>query len=165
MDDFGVTMLQFVSSQKEIEYGISNHLLPARKELVKCYALAFEVASRYINQRQMRGRASYGHVLSTIGGDGLKEFRAQHERFESVMKEARLEEPFFSNLAKKAEHDALQKVRQEMREGFQALDEDTQERLTSLEHRVVGSIRDMLPGIIREEMHKVLAGQNEDKDA
>lgn len=95
----------------------------------------------------------------------MDEFDRQYERFESVMRIARLQQLSSAEAAGEMQHELLKRTRKEVREGLQALDEDMQERLAGLEHRVVASIRDMLPGIIREEMHKVLAGQNEDKDA
>jgi hypothetical protein len=56
----------------------------------------------------------------------------------------------------------LRKTRDEIREGFRTLDGDMQKRMTDLEHRVVASIRDILPGIIREEMGKLLGEQRGD---
>lgn len=46
MDSLGVKMLQMASSLKLIEHGTSDDLLAPRLELLKCYALAFQVLSR-----------------------------------------------------------------------------------------------------------------------
>lgn len=156
MNSFGVTMLQLVSSQKEIEYGTSSDdFLVARKELVKCYTSAFEVASRCI-QRRLK-RESQG-----VEGDYLDEFHTQYGRFESVMRIARLQNSSVANTAGKMDHNVLNKLRQEIREGFQIHEEETQKELAGLENRIVESVRNMLPGIIREELRKLLAEQRED---
>jgi benzoyl-CoA reductase/2-hydroxyglutaryl-CoA dehydratase subunit BcrC/BadD/HgdB len=92
----------------------------------------------------------------------LDEFHRQHERFESVMRIARLHELSSADAAKEMQHELLRKTRDEIREGFRTLDEGMQKRITDLEHRVLASIRDILPGIIREEMGKLLGEQRGD---
>ena len=55
----------------------------------------------------------------------------------------------------------LAKTQQEMRGCFRTLEEGMQKRLEQVEQRVVASVRDILPGIIREEMRKLLVEQQE----
>jgi hypothetical protein len=46
-----------------------------------------------------------------------------------------------------------------MRGCFQKLEEGIQKRLEEVEQRVIASVRDILPGIIREEIRKLLIEQ------
>lgn len=171
MDGLSVKILQMASSQKSIEHGTSDGLRIARLELVKCYALAFEVVSQGLKRLKFRNRSRM-MVALLMKGDNmlgtqqlLDEFQRQHERFESLMKIASPQEPFDADTSIKMQQEMLDKTQQEIREGLRAVEDGMQKRLADLEHRVVESIRDMLPGIIREEMRKLLVEQRENTNA
>lgn len=160
MDRFSFTVLQLASSQKAIERSFSDEMLIARHDLVKCYALAFEVVSRVLQQLQESKRMEGLLAARTIQWDSLGEFQRQYERFESLMRIARLQELSSADRASKMQHEVMNKTRSEVRESFKALDAAMQRRFTGLEDRVA-SFRDEMPRIIREEMCKLFVGKTE----
>lgn len=163
LNRFSISVVQLAASQKAIEHGTSDDLLAARHELVKCYALAFEAVRKSLQQLPKRSRSSL-YVWKTMNGarrDFLEEFHRQSESFESVMRIARLQEPSDADTVSKLHDELFKKTQQEIREGLQTLEEGMEKRLADLEHRVVQSVQDLLPGLIREEMRKLLAEQRQ----
>jgi hypothetical protein len=150
------------SDQKAIEHGTSDALVAVRHELVECYALAFQVVTELepmASGSLSRMMFSFAFVPKMIDGV-LEKIERQNERFESVMKMARLQEPSAeAALLGRMHRELLAKMQQEMRGCFQTLEEGMQKRLGEVEQRVVASVRDILPGIIREEMRKLLVEQ------
>lgn len=145
------------SDQKAIEHSASDHLVAVRHELVETYALAFHVVMELILISRR-----YRIVSSLAINSILKVMIEQNERFESVMKLARLEEPSAeAALLGEMHRELLAKMQQEMRGGFQTLEDGMQKRLEELEQRVVTSVREILPGIIREEMRRLLVEQKD----
>jgi hypothetical protein len=125
--------------------------------LVETYALAFHVVMELILISRR-----YRIVSSLAINSILKVMIEQNERFESVMKLARLEEPSAeAALLGEMHRELLAKMQQEMRGGFQTLEDGMQKRLEELEQRVVTSVREILPGIIREEMRRLLVEQKD----
>ncbi|KAG6355225.1 hypothetical protein INS49_004306 [Diaporthe citri] len=92
MDKFSFTILPLASSQMAIERSTSDELRIARHELVKCYALAFEVVSRVLQQLQSSKGMTTPLAARTIKWDSLNEFQRQYEKLESLMRIARLQE-------------------------------------------------------------------------
>lgn len=160
LNRFSISVVQLAASQKAIEHGTSDDLLAARHEMVKCYALAFEVVSKSLQQLPKR-RASLWKQMNGARWDFLEEFHRQSESFESVMRIARLQEPSDADTVSKLHDELFKKTQQEIREGLHTLEEGMEKRLADLEHRVVQSVQDLLPGIIREEMRKLLAEQRQ----
>lgn len=161
LNRFSISVVQLAASQKAIEHGTSDDLLAARHEMVKCYALAFEVVSKSSQQLPKRGRSSLWKYMNGARWGFLEEFHRQSESFESVMRIARLQEPSEADTVSKLHDELFKKTQQEIREGLQTLEEGMEKRLADLEHRVVQSVQDLLPGIIREEMRKLLAEQRQ----
>lgn len=141
------------SDQKTIEHGTFDALVAVRHELVECYALAFRmVAELDLSFSKPLLRLSFLSLDKT-----LEMIKQQDERFESVMKMARLQEPSTeAALLDQMYRELLAKMQQEMRGCFQTLEESMQKRSEEVEQRVVASVREILPGIIREEMRKLL---------
>ena len=147
-----------------IEHGTSDALEAARHELVEYYALAFQmVIESETALSRSTPRAWYllgkvklpGHVKRLLAS-----IEEQNTRFELVMKTARLQEPSpEAALLDPMHRELLAKMQQEMHGHFQMLEEGMQKRLEEVEQRVVASVRDILPGIIREEMRKLLLEQ------
>lgn len=164
MNKFIFTMIQLSSSEKAIENDTSGHLLAARHELVKCYSLGLEVLSRALQQQQDQQTKKVAQLVfrRAFELDLLDEFLGQCENFESVMRIGYLQGPSSTPAASEMLPELLKQMRKEIREGFQNLDDDMQKRMADLEHRVVASIRDALPGIIRDEMRKCLDEQRKD---
>lgn len=130
--------------------------------MVKCYALAFEVVRKTLQQLPKRSRSSFlWKQMNGARWDFLEEFHRQSESFEAVMRIARLQEPSDADTVSKLHDELFKKTQREIREGLQTLEEGMEKRLANLEHRVVQSVQDLLPGIIREEMRKLLAEQGE----
>lgn len=111
------------------------------------------------------------HVVLLSWNRMMGEFQRQREKFESVMRMSRLQEPSDAHIvtegsgtdtANKMQHTLLEESQQCILESFQSPEEDVQKSLAGLEQRVLESVRDMLPAIIREEMHKLLAEQRKD---
>jgi hypothetical protein len=149
------------SDQKAIEHGTSDALVAARHDLVECYALAFQVMTEL---ERIVSRPNFWRVSSALGPkmiDGvLEKIERQNERLESVMKIARLQEPSMEAvLLGRMHRELLAKMQQEIRGGFQILEEGMHKRLEEVEQRVMGSVRDILPGIIRKEMQELLVEQ------
>ena len=146
------------SDQKTIEHGTSDALVLARHELVMCYALAFRLVTEFISRST--SRSLFGLLYEPKIDKLLEGIKQQNERFESVMKMARLQEPSTeAALLGRMDRELLAKMQQEMRGCFQTLEEGMQKRLEEVEQRVIASVRDILPGIIREEMRKLLVEQ------
>lgn len=95
--------------------------------------------------------------------DGLlREIERQNKGFELAMKMARLQEPSAEAvLLARLHRELLAKMQQEMRGCFQTLEEGMRKRLEDVEQCVVASVRDILPGIIRDEMRKLLVEQKD----
>lgn len=89
----------------------------------------------------------------------VKGVEQQNERVENLMKVIRLQEPSADVLFRQMHSELLAKVQEEMRGSFLKLEESMQKNLEVVEKRVVASVQDILPGIIREEMRKLLAEQ------
>lgn len=159
-----------VSFQKTIEHDSSDELLAARHELVNCHALAMELVSR--GSKLVRLGLSKGRMIKALfwppRRDKLVDLQRRLDEiirlYESVavMRVAHLQEPFNADTAGKMQHELLEITQQEIRAGLRTHEENMQNKLASLEHRIVESVREMLPGIIREEMRKLLAEQRED---
>lgn len=81
------------------------------------------------------------------------------------MRIASLQQPSDADTTIKMQYELLEKTQQEIREGLQTLEDNMQKKLADLEHRVVEFVRDMLPRIIREEMHKLLVEQRDNANA
>lgn len=128
--------------------------------MVKCYALAFEVVSKSLQQLPKR-RVSLWKQMNGARWDFLEEFYRQSESFESVMRIARLQEPSDADTVSKLHDELFKKTQREIREGLQTLEEGMEKRLAELEQRVVQSVQDLLPGIIHEEMRKLVAEQRQ----
>lgn len=159
LDRFILSVVQLTSSQKAIEHSTSDDLLAARHEMVKCYVLAFEVVSQSSQQLKKRSRSFLFKQIHGARWEFMDGFDRQVERFESVMRIARLQEPSDTDTVSKMHDELFKKTQLEIREGLQTLEQGMQQRLADLEHRVVQSVQDILPGIIREEMRKLLAEQ------
>lgn len=129
--------------------------------MVKCYVLAFEVVSQSSQQLKKRSRFFLFKQMQGSRWEFMDGFDRQVERFESVMRLARLQGPSETDTVSKLHDELFKKTQQEIRVGMQTLEEGMQKRLEDLEHRVVQSVQDILPGIIREEMRKLLAEQRE----
>ncbi|KAK7731919.1 hypothetical protein SLS63_005217 [Diaporthe eres] len=162
-DRFSLTMVKLASSQKVIENGPPDDLIVARLELVKCYTLALEAVSEALCTVERQHGSRFIRSLNDrpSGWERLADFQQQSERVESIMRLARLERPFDGDRASKVQHELLKTTQQEIRNSFRTHEEGMQKGLAVLEHRIVDSVRDMLPGIIREEMRKLLAEQRE----
>ena len=78
------------SDQKAIENGTSDVWVAARHELVECYVLAFQALMDF--GFTFRVNFTFMSEPKTIDGV-LEKIERQNERFESVMKMARLQEP------------------------------------------------------------------------
>lgn len=157
-----IIIVLHASDQKAIEHGTSDALVAARHELVECYALAFRVVTELESMvSRSASKVMYLRLFGLKMIDGaLEKIERQNERFESVMVLARLQEPSTeAALLGRMHRELLAKVQQEMRGCFQTLEEGMQKRLEEVEQRVVASVRDILPGIIREEMRKLLVEQ------
>ncbi|KAK7701472.1 hypothetical protein SLS64_010216 [Diaporthe eres] len=168
MDSLSVSISHMAYFQKIIEHGTSDELLAARHELANCYALALELVYRGLETLARSKRRKLSAMFWAFKGDQrvdfqryLDEIQRGSERVESLVRITRLQEPFNADTASKMQHELLEKTQQEVREVFRTHEEYVQKELASLEHRIVDSVRDMLPGIIREEMRKLLAEQRE----
>lgn len=76
------------------------------------------------------------------------------------MKVIRLQEPSTDVVLLRQIHsELLAKMQEEMRVSFLKLEESMQKNLEEVEKRVVASVQDILPSIIREEMRKLLTEQ------
>ena len=153
------------SDQKMLEHGTSDALVPVRHALVECYAMAFQVLTR-LEPPRYGAKSIYFRIWFNHSGfkseihELLESVERQDKRFESVMKIARLQEPSTdAALLHRMHADQLTITRQEMRACFLGLEGGMRERLEEMEQRVVASVRDILPGIIREEMRKLLLEQ------
>ena len=83
------------SDQKVIEHGTSDAMVFVRHELVECYALAFRVVTEseaIIYHATSRLTHSFRFEFEPKIHMMLEEIERQNERFESVMKMARLQE-------------------------------------------------------------------------
>ena len=139
--------------QKAIEHSNSDALVAVRHELVECYALAFDVVAELDSFRPM---IVFEHSINRL----RERIERQNESYDSVMKIARLQEPLLEAAFLDPMHrHLLVQMQDEMRRCFQKFDTSMQQKLEEVEHRVVVSIRDILPSIIREEMQKLLAEQ------
>ncbi|KFZ06683.1 hypothetical protein V501_07178 [Pseudogymnoascus sp. VKM F-4519 (FW-2642)] len=148
--------------QKAIEHSTSDDVAAARHELVACYALAFGIVAEteWTKTNPMRTMA-----IPRIRFD-IKEMvvgiQQQNKRVENLMKIVRLQEPSAEVVLLGQMHsELLAKMQKEMRGCFQTLEESMQKNLEEVEKRVVASVQDILPGIIREEMRKLLAEQKD----
>lgn len=169
MDSLSVSISHMAYFQKTIEHGTSDELLAARHELVNCYALALELVYRGLDYLVISKRNRITAMFLAFKGDQwvdfqryLDEIQRGSERVESLVRITRLQEPFNADTASKMQHELLEKTQQGVQEVFRTHEENMQKELASLEHRIMESVRDMLPGIIREEMRKLLAEQRED---
>ncbi|KFY65475.1 hypothetical protein V496_02547 [Pseudogymnoascus sp. VKM F-4515 (FW-2607)] len=119
----------------------------------------------------------YSHALQQSSDDKLSRFfvsekainakgmvkgvEQQNERVENLMKVIRLQEPSTDVVLLRQMHsELLAKMQEEMRVSFLKLEESMQKNLEEVEKRVVASVQDILPGIIREEMRKLLASRS-----
>ena len=153
------------SDQKMLEHGTSDALVAVRHALVECYSMAFQVLTR-LEPLVFRAKNKFLLILCNSNGlqpeiDKLLEsVERQDKRFESVMKIARLQEPSTeAALLHRMHADQLTITGQEIRACFHELEGGMRERLEEMEQRVVASVRDILPGIIPEEMRKLLLEQ------
>ncbi|KAH8657654.1 hypothetical protein BX600DRAFT_499745 [Xylariales sp. PMI_506] len=155
-----ILVIQRASDQKVIEHSTSENMMTARHELVEYYNVAFRVVmqlSMMATQSQMnRFKRFLIKPESNQINELLQKLEEQNERFELVMKMVRDQEPSTEDTLGKMQHALLASMQQEMRESFQTLEDGMQKRLAEVEQRVVASVRDMLPAIIREEMRKLL---------
>lgn len=145
--------------QKMIEHGSSETLATARHELVKLYALSFRAVTEleFVLGRFNRTKLMFA-FKKTMFDELLANVEEQNARVESIMNMARLSEPTLdAALIDRTHNDLLTKMRQELDEHFQTLEHGMQQRLEEVERRIVASVQDMLPGIIREEMRRVFA--------
>lgn len=142
--------------QKEIEHGTSDDLLAARHGLVECYTLAFQAVAVFGGVAARRPlRRFLSEAMEIVEG-----VEQQNERVENLMKVIRLQEPSTDVVLLRQMHsELLAKMQGEMRGSFLKLEEGMQKNLEEVEKRVVASVQDILPGIIREEMRKLLAEQ------
>ncbi|KAL9070784.1 MAG: hypothetical protein Q9157_005686 [Trypethelium eluteriae] len=132
------------SDQNAIEHGTSDAMM-----MTELDRLLFSRS----NVKDVRIRPSDISMM-------LEGVEQQDKRFESVMKMARLQEPFTeAALLDRMHRELLAKMQQEIRGCFQTLEEGMQKRLEEVEQGVVASIGDRLPGIILEEMRKLLVEQ------
>lgn len=157
---FGVTITLRSLDQKAIEHSTSDDFIAVRHELVECYALAFQVVmeSGLLNSRMRLKMLLSPHRYNI--GRMIEGVERQNERVENLMKIIRLHEPSTEALLLGQMHrELLAKMEQEMRGCFQTLEESMQKNLAEVEKRVVASVQDILPGIIRDEMRKLLAEQ------
>lgn len=145
--------------QKMIEHGDSETLASARHELVKLYALSFRAVAEL---ELVLGRSNRTKLMfafkKPVFDDLLANVEDQNARVESIMNVARLSEPQLdAALIDRTHTELLTRMREELDGHFHMLEQGMQQRLEEVERRVVASVQDMLPGIIREEMRKVLA--------
>lgn len=146
--------------QKAIEHSTSDDVAAARHELVACYALAFGIVAEteWTKTNPMRTMA-IPRIRSDIK-TMVERIQQQNERVEDLMKIVRLQEPSAEVVLLGQMHsELLTKMQKEMRGCFQTLEESMQKNLEEVEKRVVASVQDILPSIIREEMRKLLAEQ------
>ena len=161
LDRLSTLVVLRAPDQMEIELGTSDALVAARYELVKFYASLFHAVSEV---ESIVLRSKKNKVFFTLKAKMLDEMfqdpNRQNERFESVLKIVRAQKPpEKAESLERMHHDLLEKMQQELHECFRALEQHMQKRLAEVEQRVVASVQDILPIIIREEMRKALAEQ------
>ena len=80
----------------------------------------------------------------------LAKIESQHEYLKMLMELSRQDA-----LLSRTHREPLVGMQQEMHRDFQRLEESMQKRLEEVEQRVLASVRDVLPGLIREEMRNL----------
>ena len=148
-----------------IEEGTSNALVTVRNELVGLYALAFQVIEDleqnvfHLRQNSMKASAVWPYSKIDVR-KMLEGIESRNERLKMVMEIARPQNQDQGLSREGALFDRMHRelsagMQQEVHRGFQTLEESIQNRLEQVEQRVIVSVRDVLPGIIHEEMRNL----------
>jgi hypothetical protein len=161
LDRLSTLVILRAPDQMMIEHRSSDAFAAARYVLVELYAFLFQAVSELeaIVLRSKRNKLIWA-VKGKPFDDIFERLTSQNEKFESYIKIAQVQEPpVNAAILDGIHHDLLDQTQQDLRECFQTLEMSIQQRLEELEQRVVASVQDILPSIIREELRKALAEQ------